>query len=347
MLRSLALCFLLATSALADTAAPRGEVRIIELASPAVAANLLGDPARQSFAIYLPPAYASEPSRRFPVLYLLHGIGGTYTDFTEVWDVRVAMARGVAPGEQFIVVMPNGRNALGGSFYLDSPVTGNWATHIAREIVGHVDANFRTLADRNHRGVAGHSMGGFGALNFAMTRPELFGSVYALSPCCLAQVDDLSYGNHVFARTIAFRGLDDVKTALRNRDFYPAALAAMAMAVTPNPGAPLLADLPFIVRDGELMPNGAVFRAWHDRLPLNRIAASGDALRSMRRIGLEYGIDDQFAHIPAATLMFSQELGRQRIPHVLNVFEGDHREHTADRLAEVVLPFFARAFRPE
>jgi S-formylglutathione hydrolase len=347
MLRSIALSLLLAASALAAHAQAPGEVRVIELDSPAVAANLLGDPARQSFAIYLPPAYASEPSRRFPVLYLLHGIGGTYTDFTEHWDIRAAMARGVAPAEQFIVVMPNGRNSLGGSFYLDSPVTGNWASHIAKEIVGHVDANFRTLAGNRHRGIAGHSMGGFGALNFAMTRPELFGSVYALSPCCLAQVDDLGYGNHVLARAVAFRGLDDVKNALRNRDFYPAALAAMAMALTPNPSQPLLADLPFVVRNGELMPNDPVFRRWHDRLPLARIATSRDALRSLRRIGLEYGIDDQFAHIPSGTLLFSQELARQRIPHVLNVFDGDHREQTADRLAEVVLPFFARAFRPE
>jgi S-formylglutathione hydrolase FrmB len=76
----------------------------------------------------------------------------------------------------------NGTNKLGGSFYVNSSVTGDWEDFIAQDVVGYVDSNFRTLAQSESRGITGHSMGGFGALNIAMHRPDVFGAVYSMSP---------------------------------------------------------------------------------------------------------------------------------------------------------------------
>ena len=71
---------------------------------------------------------------------------------------------------------------LGCSWYVNSPVTGNWEDFMVRELVPYVDANFRTLANRDSRGIAGDFMGGYGAIRFGMTHPEVFGTVYALHP---------------------------------------------------------------------------------------------------------------------------------------------------------------------
>ena len=90
-----------------------------------------------------------------------------------------------------IVVMPNARNAFDGSFYTNSPVTGNWEQFIVRDLVNYVDHKYRTLRTRKARGLAGHSMGGYGALRIGMRHPETFSAVYALSAYGLAFTDSV------------------------------------------------------------------------------------------------------------------------------------------------------------
>src|SRR5688500_6899852 len=118
-------------------AADGGRIEVLTIQAPSLAGNLLGDPVEQPVAVYLPPGYEREPSKRFPVLYLLHGIGGTYTDWTEDFDIRSIADRLIAKGTigEFLIVMPNGRNAYGGGFYMNSPVTGRWEDFITKEVV--------------------------------------------------------------------------------------------------------------------------------------------------------------------------------------------------------------------
>ena len=90
------------------------------------------------------------------------------------------------------------------------------------------------------------------------------------------------------------------------------------------------------------------FDAYVARFPLWRIWQSRDALLSLRALGLDYGVNDQFAHIPSATRAFSQRLGELRIPHRLDVYTGDHRVEVPDRMETVVLPYIGAALdRPE
>ena len=83
---------------------------------------------------------------------------------------------------EMILVGVSGNNALGGSFYVDSPVTGGWATAVVDHVVGAIDERYRTMAAPGSRGIAGFSMGGYGALALVFAHPDVFGAVYALSP---------------------------------------------------------------------------------------------------------------------------------------------------------------------
>jgi len=86
--------------------------------------------------------------------------------------------------EPMIVVMPNSFNRFGGSFYTDSALSGGWEDFITIDLVTYVDTLYRTIAKSGSRGVAGHSMGGYGALRLGMEHPEIFTAAYGMSPCC-------------------------------------------------------------------------------------------------------------------------------------------------------------------
>ena len=148
---------------------PVGRIVADTVPAPSLAGNLLRDPAVQPAWVYLPPGYG-DAKTRYPVLYLLHGV----LDDPSVWiepvyqgmTIPATMDSLIAAGaiRPMIVVMPNGRNALGGSYYRNSTVTGGWGDYIARDLVRHVDARYRTLGSAGGRAIAGHSMGGLGAI---------------------------------------------------------------------------------------------------------------------------------------------------------------------------------------
>ncbi len=76
-----------------------------------------------------------------------------------------------------------------------------------------------------------------------------------------------------------------------------------------------------------------------DELPVRRAAAARDALRGLRGLALDSGLGDQFLHIPVGTLELSRRLGELRVPHLLDLYQGDHRQLLSQRLEEVVLPW--------
>ena len=199
-IRVLICAFLFAAATLAQQGtapAPAGRLVAAKISSAALKGNLLGDPAEQSFAVYLPPSYDTSPTRHYPSLYLLHGFLRDGTDWTtsgiyQGKKLQPLMDDMIRNGKvrEMIIVVPNGKNAYGGSFYTNSSVNGNWEDYIVQELVAHVDSNYRTLARPESRGIAGHSMGGFGAMSLAMKHPDVFSVVYALSPCCLGMAGD-------------------------------------------------------------------------------------------------------------------------------------------------------------
>lgn len=336
------------TPSAAQEVADRASGRIIEVEVPApsLKGNLMGTAITQEAAIYLPPSYDREPPRRYPVIYMLHGVFDRYSTWLAGgFDVPVILNRLIAAGDlpEAIAVMPNGFNPLGGGFYRNSPVSGDWADYIADDLVGYIDGNYRTMARPASRAVTGHSMGGYGAIHLGMTRPDVFSVVWAMSPCCLSATDDLSFGNDAWRRTMRFRSPEDPKVALQNGDFYPVALLGFLTAFSPDASnPPLHVEFPFELVRHEVVLIDSVNDRYLDRFPVREVHDARDALRNLRGLGLDVGLGDQFIHIPVGTLEFSRRLGEERIPHVLDVYDGDHRKRVATRLEQVILPWIGR-----
>ncbi|MEP0520732.1 MAG: alpha/beta hydrolase-fold protein [Hyphomicrobiales bacterium] len=322
------------------------EDRIVQanVPAPSLEGNLLSTPNVQSAAVYLPPSYYTQPERRFPVIYLLHGIFDDYGVWLENFDLPAMLDRMTLNGElpELIVVMPNGGNQYGGGYYRNSPVSGNWADYIADDLIKYTDQKWRTLRSPESRAVVGHSMGGYGAINLAMSRPGIFSVVWALSPCCLAPIEDLSLGNDAWKRASQIKGPHDIQKLIDNNDFYPIAFLGIVTAFSPDTSAgPIYGNFPFEIVKGEIVLQDETFDAYVDEFPIRQVRDRRAALRNLRGLGMGVGLDDQFLHIPAGTMAFSQILGEERVPHILDVYSGDHREFVPDRLERIVFPWVA------
>jgi enterochelin esterase-like enzyme len=132
------------------------------------------------YYIFLPPGYADDPTVRYPVLYMLHGMQGSYNEWLSYGLLGRAhdmMSAGqIAP---FLIVVPQGDQ----SYWVDHADGGpRWGTYVEQDLVAEIDIHFRTRPDRQHRAVGGLSMGGYGALQLGINYPNVFGVVGAHSP---------------------------------------------------------------------------------------------------------------------------------------------------------------------
>lgn len=308
----------------------QGRIVVDTLASRALRGNGIGDTPDRPITIYLPPSYDHDPSRRYPVVYLLHGatsdpgewLDGTYQGLR----LDVALDQQAAAAE-YLVVMPYADNRLGGSFYVNSAAFGRWEDFVARELVQFIDTHFRTVAARRSRILAGQSMGGFGALYLAGRHPDTFAHVYAMSPCCLGLVGDI--------------GPTGDRWRSAPRRWFLAMAAALGTDSLPTATPPL----PFVAGpDGRLTVVEAVARRWREYLPLDRLRQHPGPYRRLCTIGLEAGREDEIPNVPLGATAFAQELARAGIAHTLELFPGGHVDHTRERFETAVLPFFARVF---
>ena len=133
------------------------------------------------YAVYLPDGYG-RPGARYPVLYLLHGHGGNERDWLDAGGLAATMDRLLADGAipPMVVVMPG----LGNGWYVDDPGRGRAGmleTAFLADFLPHVDGTWSTVRGRSGRAVAGLSMGGWGAVRFALLRPDLFAAAASLS----------------------------------------------------------------------------------------------------------------------------------------------------------------------
>jgi S-formylglutathione hydrolase FrmB len=291
--------------------------------------NLEGNAADRTVYVLLPPSYDSAKARRYPVVYFLHGY---LTKAEQIVDGNqlakhydAAMA---ATKKEFILVVPDSFTKQGGSMYSDSVTVGNFETFTARDLVAYIDGHYRTIARRESRGLAGHSMGGYGTLRLGMKYPEVYSALYAMNPCCLSPRRIPAEE----ARKFEAMTPDQVAKG----DFGTRGNFAVAAAWSPNPNAPpFFADL--ATRDGQLDP--LVMAKWAANAPIALVAQYVPALRSMTAIGLDTGDKD---FVRADDEAMHAELQRFHIPHDWELFEGDHGNRFAGRLETVTLPFFAR-----
>ncbi len=331
-------------------AAAPGRLVEVKVPAPSLKGNLLGDPAEQSVTVYLPPSYDASPAKRFPTLYLLHGFLGS----NKAWTTNAYQGMSLQPFmdgmiksgkiREMIVVAPNGWNAYRGAFYTNSSVTGNWEDYIFRDLVQNIDANYRTIAKPESRGIAGHSMGGYGAVTLAMKHPDVFSALYALSPCCLGMEGDFTSDNPAWLKTIRLTSRDQLKSRPESLDeFFQMAFIAVSASFSPNPDhTPFYVDFPYREREGRLEKNESVYARWRAKMPLYMIDENKERLLKLRGIFIDYGQKEEFSSVRIASQLFSKALAEQNIPHVFEMYEGgDHMNKIRQRLETRVLPFFS------
>src|SRR5438132_6352304 len=168
-------------------APPKGTVEHIKVHGKSLEGNLEGDSADRDVFIYLPPGYAPNGNRRYPVVYLLHGYGLTGERWMTFANLAETADKDIVAGtmKPMILVNPDAFTKWNGSMYSASATTGDWEAFIAEDLVSYVDSHYRTIPDRVSRGLGGHSMGGYGTIRIGMKRPDVFSSLYIMSGCCL------------------------------------------------------------------------------------------------------------------------------------------------------------------
>ena len=345
--------------------APAAASKLLQLkvSAPSLKGNLLGDPTEQPVYVYLPPGYESS-TKRYPTVYLLHG----FTSNSSVWingqyqgmKLQTLMDDSIKNGtlREMIVVAANGSNAYKGSFYTNSSVTGNWEDFIVRDLVNYVDTNYRTIQRAESRGIAGHSMGGYGSVMLGMKHPEIFSAVYALSPCCLAMEADMSEANSAWPGVLQLTSRDQVDAPPRSfSQFFNVAFVALSAAFSPNPNrAPLFVDFPFEAKSGTCTPppegtlltktpcvqrNEAAYAKWRSHVPVYIAEANKENLKKLRGIFIDYGEKEEFAHIRLGVKLLSTTFSELNVPHQFEVYaDGDHGSLIRRRMETRVLPFF-------
>jgi enterochelin esterase-like enzyme len=308
-------------------------VERIKVHGVALENNLEGDAVDRDVFVFLPPSYSKEKSLRYPVLYALHGYSIGAEQWTHEIHVPQTIEGAFAQGaKEMIVVVPDSKTVHNGSMYSSSVTTGDFEQFIAHDLVGYIDAHYRTLANRVSRGLVGHSMGGYGATRIGLKHSDVFGSLYIMSPCCLSprMAGSLKLEDE--------KALEAVKTAEDSAKlaFFQRAQLATAAAWSPNPkNPPLYLDLP--MKDGAARPE--ILAKWAANAPLAFLDQYIGGARQYRGIAIDVGDQDG---LRTDTAKLHDALDQQGIANEFEEYPGTHTSKVADRFQNHVIPFFSR-----
>ncbi len=327
------------------SAQDKGTVKIDVLVSKVLANNLTNEDTKRPLAIYLPPSY-SKSNKRFPVLYLLHGIGDDHLNFvddTEKYqNIQDLMDFGVASQRfgEMIIVTPNEKTNWFGSFYTNSSVTGNWEDFTAFELVNYIDANYRTIAKSESRAIAGHSMGGYGAIKLAMKHPDIFSIAYSMSGGFVSFTGEINSKNLGIKKFVLAKNTNEL-LATKNRDAI--GMLTVSQAFSPNPNnPPFYVDSPFKLQGNKLVPNPTSYNKWLENDVVKMAEKYKENLLKLRAIKFDTGNEDEFRFIVANSRLFSKKLTALKIPHEFEEYNGDHRNRLwglKGRIYNEVIPF--------
>lgn len=328
--------------------------------SPALEGNLLEDTPDRNVTIYLPPGYNENTDELFPSVYLLHGFTGNNTLWTgqgypltplpelninEIADALIEEGE-IAP---MIIVMPDASNKYLGSWYSNSSVAGNWEDFLTEDLMRYVDTNYRTLSQPASRGIAGHSMGGYGAMVLAMKNPDTYRAVYAMS-AGMFSTEGIDPIGEVFNKNGWRTALtvnewwsegDPVGYTSLNQ-FFAWLYISEAAAFSPNPdNPPILCDFPVELVDGETKSVTTIMDQWNAQTPLGMIQQYGANLSQFQGVQFDVGSSDFFVDIPISNRSFSAALTQAGIAHVFEEYDGDHSNRLVERMRTKILPFFS------
>jgi enterochelin esterase family protein len=329
----------------------RGTLRIDTVDSPALRDNALGDPSTRPLAVYTPPDYDPEGSRRYPVLYVLHGYSGDVAALvsSRAWETNVVqwIDRLVIEGRMppAILAIVDGFTRLGGSQYVDSVHNGDYATYVVRDVIGHVDRHYRTIAAEGGRAVLGKSSGGFGAMHLVLAHPGTFAAFashsgdayfrYADFPAFPTAQRTLEQFDSIAAFVAEFE-----KRPKRSPQFFSTIeMLGYAAAYSPRAKEAFAIDLPWDAKTGELREE--VFARWLAYDPCERVASGRAALERLRLRYLDCGRRDEYG-LDIGARVFTQRVRDLGLEVRHEEFDDDHRnvgyryEISLPALAEVL-----------
>ena len=318
-------------------------VEHIKIHGAALEGNLEGDAVDRDAIVFLPPSYGKDKKRHYPVVYALHG----YSIGAEQWSHEIHVPQTVegafAMGSQeVIVVLPDSKTVYNGSMYSSSATTGDFENYIARDVVAYMDAHYRTIPNRQRRGLVGHSMGGYGASRIGMKHPEVFGALYIMSPCCMSAMAGGGPGPADQMKERAIASEKKVADAKSPADLaaqspgFAAAQYATAAAWAPNPKRPpLYFDLP--TKDGVPVPE--IVAKFTANSPLSFVDQYIGNLKQYRAIAMDVGDQDGLRFDATKLHTIFDNYG---IANSFEVYAGTHTSAVADRFQHQVLPFFSK-----
>lgn len=356
-----------------------GRIVTLEHDSRVLRNNRLGDPHVRQFPVWLPPQYDSSPGeRRFPVLFDLVGFTGSgwshvnWRNFDESVPeqaARLIAERKMGPA---IIVFPDCFTSLGGNQYINSSALGRYADYLTRELIPFVDKEFRTLADREHRGCFGKSSGGYAAIIHGMKYAKYWGAIAdhsgdayfdfvyrcgwpeALTELGKHRLPAMKTGRYVRPKKLdkVASGNDDgrirrfldhfhSKNNPTGREIMTIMMIAMAATYDPAPSAPLGFKVPLDLETGEFIESR--WKRWLAHDPIFLVKQYRQQLKSLKGIFIDCGWRDQY-WIQYGTRILSRELGKYHVPHTYQEFDGTHS--SIDHRMNVSLPFLYRALKP-
>src|ERR1700722_1489135 len=318
-------------------------VEHIKVHGTALEGNLEGDSIDRDVIVFLPPSYSKEKKRRYPVIYALHGYSIGAEQWTHEIHVPQTIEGAFANGSrEAIIVLPDSKTIYNGSMYSSSATTGDFEKFIYHDVVAYIDAHYRTIPNRESRGLAGHSMGGYGASRIGMKHPDVFGALYIMSPCCMSPMSGGGPGPADQAKERAIAGEKKVAAAKSPADLaaqspgFASAQFATAAAWAPNPkNPPLYFDLP--TKDG--IPQPEIVAKFAANAPLVFVDQYIGNLKQYRAISIDVG-DQDGLRIDAGKL--NNILDNYGIANGFEIYSGTHTSAVADRFQNHVMPFFSK-----
>jgi enterochelin esterase family protein len=297
--------------------------------------NLPGDDVERMLPVYLPPGY-HDGGARYPVIHWLAGHGGSgplmlnSPAWAESFPERVDRLITTGKMQPAIVVLPDCWTIFGGAQYLNSSALGQYEDYLIDELVPYVDANYRTLPGREHRGVSGKSSGGYGAMVQAMRHPETFGAFATHSGDIYFEFGLIPDLAKLHANLMKLGGVEDfiekiptMKPKGHDPFFSVLGMLCYGAAYAPNPKAPRGFDMPIDVETGCL--DEAVWARWLEWDPLRMIDRPEyiEAWRSMKYIYVDCGLWDEL-NFQTGTRRLSQKLDAAGIKHDFELFNDGH-----------------------
>ena len=310
----------------------QGTIKVLRHESEVLKNNPLGDEYIRDLIVYLPPEYEEGKDRRFPTVFCLTGFTGRGRMFlndsaftpnlAERFD-KLIVEKTIKP---MIAVLPDCFTHYGGSQYINSSATGNYEDYLVREIVPFVDANFRTINDKNSRAVMGKSSGGYGALIMAMRHADKFGLA------CSTSGD--AYFEFCYFPGIAegFRAVKGDPKALIEKfwredvrkgkdDFAALNTIGMSACYAPNEASELGFDLPFDLETGEIRSD--VWARWLEHDPVRLVEKTAENLKSLKLLFIDAGTRDEF-HLDLGAKILCEKLRSFGVTHIHEEFDDGH-----------------------